>query len=458
MKTLEKINHSKELFAVILIGIFLLMLCLNFLTPYLSDDFDYKYSYATGEPISGPLDIFPSMAAHRNILGGRVVAHFFVQLFLWLPKWVFNLVNAFMFTLLIYLIYRLSAPEKSVNNIYLFSVFGAVWYFELSFGQVNLWLDGSVNYLWACVFCLLYFVPLMRRYFEGKGLKNPAYIAMYLLYCLLFGAYSENGSLALIVLAVLILVLIRFKKNETVQWYYISGVALSGAGYMFLMTAPAVGAHRTALDLASVGNQFATVMSQYGELFPLLALYAVLMILALFRGTNREVLSRCGLFFLGSLIANFAMLAASYYADRSAAVPCVLLIVADGTLIFEMFRSSLKPYMLCLLAVMSLLTLFKVTEAAKDVYTCYRKVGLVEEYILDRKAAGETAVLAPIPFPESKYSALYGLIFLNQDDSDTFPNDAIKKYYGLDSILGFIPGNETIWRSGPLSGVFDSPH
>ena len=109
--------------ALILAAIFLLLLFCNHETDLVADDYRYCFSYADGSRITSVEQIFPSMAAHRSSMNGRVIAHFLVQLFLMLPKAVFNPVNALFFTLLVWLICRLAVRNGSVNNLLLLAVF-----------------------------------------------------------------------------------------------------------------------------------------------------------------------------------------------------------------------------------------------------------------------------------------------------------------------------------------------
>ena len=45
------------------------------------------------------------------------LSHFFVMLFLIGSKWIFNLVNAFLFVLLILSIYHLTSHKKACNSL-----------------------------------------------------------------------------------------------------------------------------------------------------------------------------------------------------------------------------------------------------------------------------------------------------------------------------------------------------
>ena len=97
------------LFVLILIaaGMYLL----NLHTPLMMDDYDYSFSWSTGERLTGVADVIASQAAHYRIWGGRSVAHTLVQLFLLWGKPLFNAVNTLMYLLLLAEICVLARPK-----------------------------------------------------------------------------------------------------------------------------------------------------------------------------------------------------------------------------------------------------------------------------------------------------------------------------------------------------------
>lgn len=133
MKTLRKMNGNKYLFYLLVAGIFGIMFLLNHYTFYAADDYSYMNSFATHKKIQTVWDIFPSMYAHAKGMNGRLVAHFFVQLFLLLPSGIFDVVNAVIFTMLILILYRYLFWNKKRNALALVSIFGLVWYFAPAF-------------------------------------------------------------------------------------------------------------------------------------------------------------------------------------------------------------------------------------------------------------------------------------------------------------------------------------
>ncbi len=189
--------ENQTLFGGVVAGLFLIMLLLNFLTFMHVDDYAYCFSFANKERIDSVLDIFPSMARHAQTMNGRVVAHFFVQLFLMMPKFIFNIVNASIFMLELWFIYRMANHQKPRNAMLFFIIACLIWYFTPAFGQTNLWLDGSCNYLWGVSFAMVCLYPYYRLYIDGTYHSKALYLLP--LFSFIVGAYSENHSFAAIV-------------------------------------------------------------------------------------------------------------------------------------------------------------------------------------------------------------------------------------------------------------------
>lgn len=165
---MEKSKLTSFALVFIFIAIFLIMLYCNIHTSLLTDDYTYMFDFTyissselSAHRISSLPQIIRSMAAHRIYMNGRVISHFFVQLFLLLPIWVFKLINPLVFSAEIFIIYKCSfnCTASKSNFIRLLIpcfAFSCIWIFQPAFGQVNLWLDGAINYLWAAVISLIF--------------------------------------------------------------------------------------------------------------------------------------------------------------------------------------------------------------------------------------------------------------------------------------------------------------
>ena len=152
--------------------LFFTALLFNHWTPYAADDYSYMFNLSDGSRMTSIGQIFSSLAVHYTKYGnGRLVSHFFVMLFLIGSKWIFNLVNAFLFVLLILSIYHLTSHKKACSLLLFFAIPTLLWLYMPAYGQIFLWLDGSINYMWGYLFALLFlsvYITLLR----GKSLLN----------------------------------------------------------------------------------------------------------------------------------------------------------------------------------------------------------------------------------------------------------------------------------------------
>ena len=160
-------------------AVFITVFLLSVLTPKYADDFCYTFSFATDRRIQSVADIFPSMATHRVLLNGRVVPHFFVQLFLMFPKAVFSVLNALQAVLLMLLSSRYLQSEGRTKCLVLLCGLFGIWIFSPSFGENYLWLDGAVNYSWALTALMLFLIPYGAAWLEIQARKVRLQKAVY---------------------------------------------------------------------------------------------------------------------------------------------------------------------------------------------------------------------------------------------------------------------------------------
>ena len=103
----NKYLNPKNIFIFLGIAVFLKMLVLNFLIPTASDDFYYATS-------SSILDALQHEYEHYLTWGGRSVVHFLVRVFLMMPKYIFNIANALVFTAFTLIIYIIANPQNTI--------------------------------------------------------------------------------------------------------------------------------------------------------------------------------------------------------------------------------------------------------------------------------------------------------------------------------------------------------
>lgn len=273
-----KIYTEKKSVLFVILAVFLIMTLLSFLTPMVADDYNYCYSFADGRRISSVGAIIESMIAHRNAVNGRIVAHSLVQLFLMLPKAVFNVANGLAAAVFVFLISLFSDAGSDKKNILvmLFSVL-SLWYFVPQFGEVFLWLDGAFNYGWAMLFSLLFVLPFYLE-FTGNRLKIQGWVKIvYAVLAFAAGAYSESISLAMLFTALCLFAGVRVQGAKTPR-FLTAALAAAFLGYIFMMLSPSELSGRTGeFSVSAVARNFEYIIQQ--TLTCLGGLYCVFMLI-----------------------------------------------------------------------------------------------------------------------------------------------------------------------------------
>ena len=433
----EKWNQARWLSLLLFAAIWLLLLFCNRHTALVADDFRYCFSFSDGSRMTRLAQIVPSMAAHRHSMNGRVVAHALVQLFLMLPKPVFNLLNALFFAALVRLICRPALQKGEHNALLAACVFGCLWVLQPEFGQVFLWLDGSVNYLWCAVFCLLWLLPWAESFLTGREPGRAAQLLL-ILFSLPVGAYSENASVALIFLALVFVALRLFYDKKSVPLWMTLSLLLAVCGFLFLMLAPATAANKAAEPrLAVLLGNFVETGAFYLRFWPLLFSFALFFFLAGKNGLDIRRRLLAAVYLLGSLAGHFVLTFALYCAGRSTYIGLVLLLTANALLFAPLLKTGAIKPLLALSALCLAFTVYFVAVGVPDILRTDYLLDFNQELIQTAAANGERVIEVPRPYAHTKYSALEGLPYLNTEDPSDWPNVYMAKYYGVDRIIGY---------------------
>ena len=432
---LLRFDRSRLAAALILTGVFLLLLFCNHETNLVADDYRYCFSFADGSRIVSVGQIFPSMAAHRQTMNGRVFAHFLAQLFLLLPKGVFNAANALMFAALVWLTGCMSGSRPGA--LLLLFVFGAVWCLQPGFGQVFLWLDGSVNYLWCAVLCLLWLLPWRTRFLSGRGLSGPG-AAAYIVFSFVVGAYSENSTVALAAMALLFLVLDFARGTKKPPLWALCSLAVLLAGFLYMMLAPAEGAAKSAeMRPAVLLANALEALRWYLRFWPLLLSLGLLFFLSRRSGMAGEKRLLALAYLFGSLAGQFVLAFAMYIGGRSTCISLILLLAANAVLFAPLAQTQYRrlPALLCALCLA--FTAYRVVIGVADIRRTHALLEYNEQLASACAAEGERVIQLPRPYAGTDYSALESLPYLNTEDPSDWPNVSMAKYYGVDQIIGY---------------------
>ncbi len=417
-------------------GIFLWMLACNLLTPYLVDDYNYMYSFSTGERIRSIWEIFPSMAVHAQDINGRLVAHWLAQFTFLFPGWVFDVVNAAIFTAQILMIERIArSKEEKSNGWMILASFAGVWLFQLGFGNINLWQDGSVNYLWSYFIGLLYLWPFAKRFLNGDSGLHRTVMPAYLLMSLLAGAYIEGTSVAMIAITGCLVLLQWYMEKKCPETWQFSALGLAIVGQITIYLAPAQWLKKASGSGSSLLYNILRSFGKYWDLRALIFLLAALIVIAWIAKVDRRRILFAVCLVIGTMASNFMMVFAVNYPERSVGNIVVLLVMADVLLLQELMKTEQwKSFAVCILMIAVLVLPKHLAVGALDIYNTYVQNKANVEHILESKAAGEQVVVIHNISINTQYSGAAQLRYIASDPT-IWPNNSMAKYYEVDAIV-----------------------
>ncbi len=443
----SKLKGTKKYFWIyvaICAAIFLILLFCNLRTPLLVDDYAYAFSFqsSTGEKqrIETVSDIFSSMNGHRLTLNGRIVAHFFVQLFVMLPSWLFDVLNSCVFVLELVLLTELGSifikaekRQKRKPVMLLFS-FAAVWIFQPVFGQVNLWLDGSINYLWAAVVSLGLMGIYLKMYREDDYHMNLPGKIGFLIYSFIVGAWCENAGGAVLLFEIAVICLLKVVKKRKIPLIAILSFEFTLAGFLLMATAPAELKNKTGeLNLGNLLAMLSDLFTKFQSFWLLWAMVGILLVVAFCSKVEKETLLMSIVITLTALAAGVCLIFGSYITERSLFFTIVLLVFVCCILINSLF-DSFNTQLLCMLCLVLLALPYYLFTGINDINTCYYAFINNEQEMIACAEAGEDTAEISYVYPNTKYTASYGLQYLDQSDPESWPNDSMAAYYGVETV------------------------
>lgn len=320
--TQEVKSKNKKICFGIMFGLMFFIVCgLTTLSPLVADDYAYSFIFGTEERVAGLGDIITSMTTHYIYWGGRVLAHGIAQLFLWLPKALFNVANAAMYTLLVYVIYRFGNTSKNISLKLLLGILVALWLCIPVFGQVVFWLTGSCNYFWS-VTVILAWVLQFKLQMDHPTQRSIGYGVAVTLLGFIAGAFSENTSAAGLLCAGLLMLYMLFLKIKWQAWM-ITSVVSGFLGWLFLILAPGNSARASLMEtgesfFGKYYNRFMTATQMLEEYcFVIIILFAMLLSIAIYQKVSKKAIYLSLIFALTALASNYAMVLSPTYPARA---------------------------------------------------------------------------------------------------------------------------------------------
>lgn len=422
--------------------VFVIMLLFNFLTPMLADDFYFAYAFDTGERLRSLSELIRSLSFHYQEWTGRVVVKFFAQGFTMLPGVVFDFCNAAAYLALGLVIYKLAVGQHSNRYDVLLLALIEIALFEVSpvFGQTNLWMCGACNYLWATLGCLgylLFWRLRMRAPFDAK----PWLSAVMMACGLLAGWLSENTSAGLLVCLVLCMGTVWLREHRLPLWMA-AGFAGTAAGFLIMILAPgnynradAAPDTRPLLTQAAVRFLQCTDMLK-STAMPLLLAFAALYTL-LWIGQRRMPLWP-GIFLLGGLASNYAMLLSPVYYERSTHGVLAFLVAACAACLAQIDTGVLRKGLAAITACLTVWCGFHLVEAGYDIASYWmmdrtRTQTIRSEIAVLERPLAETIISYGIE-PYTRWCGAYGLPDIRENGEDSLALGRAR-WYGVGTLI-----------------------
>ena len=433
------IHRNKSVFFVSLI-VFLILFLLSAMTPMVTDDYSYSFNWADWTRISSITQIFESMAAHRQLHNGRVFAHGLVQLFLFLPRMIYVIMNAGCGVLLCVLTARLIFTESETDQFFLL-LFGALFVisFTPAFGENYLWLDGSINYFWNIAFSFLFLLPFFMD-FLNRPLKESHWIVV--LRCFLAfwtGAYSESMSLVVLAIAVLLWIC-SWMRDRRCNMVFLTWILCSALGYLYLMMSPLTSELVGTLKTAALGYRFRELFRMITKylIWPYL-FFAVLLTLSVwFHAESRRILLSC-LLFLSGLASLASFLFSAYVVPRHFCFPVFFTMLSCLLLLSSLCGVEKVLYSRVAVAVVSVLFVLQFPVGVLDVAVSWHKQEVRLQQIQAALDAGEKSIVLENYYPYTSYAIPF---YADSKNASGWPNADIARYYGLDAVFGVDPPEE----------------
>ncbi len=415
------------------------MYVLNTYTPLIADDYNYSFVTGTGRRVKTVADVAFSQKLDYLHWGGRVFAHSLTQLFLIDGKKLFNVCNAFAFTLLTAtLTFHSSGRIKALSPLVFLASAASLFLFSPAFGSTFLWLDGSCNYLWMPMYVLLYLLPYRFQFDRSKPvIRDPLFCLVYFLAGVPAGWSLENLAVTTVALAVLAALLYYVKWRRIYLWNLCS-LAGSLIGASFLLFAPGN------LERMKVGNftvhfieNFVNITAFFFKSNTLLWPAAAL--LALWVCTGKESRARIGdvtFFYLtGMLISLYAMTLSPIFPAHARVTPVMFCVVAVASLFQQFdFSDMQRRELLAIFTVALISTLGTAYRFAyKDIVAYDRRVRARIEYMLTEKSKGRPDVTVPHVHACTRWCAGWALSDISENP-DHWTSAPVAQYYGLRSV------------------------
>ncbi len=429
------------LFCVVVFGA---MFLLNHNTPLLADDYVMSFNYVTGEKLNSLSNIFAFLFDLYYLWSGRIFIHFLIHWMTIIDKNIFDVINAFFYVYLLFLVYRLSNHNLSnfkAIPVLSFIIF-LIWFFSPVFGSTILWRAGSPNYLWNTCF-ILTAMHLLTDEATGRRLISDSFFSITMMFILGFiaGMAQENTSGAMLLYMISIYLVFRILNYH---WKYWMTALLGGAwtGFCLMVLAPGNLIRSNNFPELGFVSRLSMVLYRINlDFIPLFGLILLLTILVTYRWhLKRFDFSRIPLitilFVFCSLSACLVMILTNWYPQRASFGAVVFLIVGAAAIFsrtLEFYPRLIWVVPFSFIFLVAFIISFII--AYQDISVSNKAWTKRLEFIGLARQNHSSELTVDRIMSSSRFNPFSQVVDLSTE-SDGWPNYFIAKYYEISSIKG----------------------
>jgi hypothetical protein len=423
---------------------------LNWITPYIGDDYPLSFIFGTTQRLSSLSDIFTSSYNEYMIYGGRSIAYFITQVFLLIgEKYIFNIMNTVIYYLFIYLVYfHVKGTIKNIKFSYFIIINIMFWFLVPAWGEVFLWIIGSCVYLWTTTFILLFLIPYKKKCDDPKYRINTILSFLFLPVGIFAGWSVENSGAAGLFFLILYFIL-KVNKKERVSLFEILGCIGFIIGFVFLIAAPG---NYGRMDITRINNQnemfIIFIIKNFlraskkilsNEIYFLASLLILLGFDLIFHIKNKlNSFTWCCL--IAGLAGIYSMILSPIFGMRTCFITVVFFVIALLS-IFEQIREKIpeitkrnKNIIFLLVIIGSGSSLISASQQIWDIHLLWKER---RQYISLQKEMGNFDIKLEIynAYFRDKHAVLYECPDVTKDPTSLL-NKTMAAYYGVKTISG----------------------
>lgn len=431
-------QHPKwELFGILffIVVMAILMFRLNQPTPWVVDDILKSDSV---KHFHSARDYFNSLWGFYFNWGGRIWGEFFADLFLSIPKKIFNIINTIGYLVFVGLIYvnitgkiKFSPSLFVLINFLLFACLPA-------FGQDILWISGTANYMWSSLIPLLY-MAFWRFYLhkERRWMNSIPGVIILMCFGILAGWSNEKVSVSLILLAAGYMWLYREKYN-IIPRFAKTGVVSLVIGSLLLWLAPGnfvrfATEHHSRSIIHMIGNVFHNIGALFDLESTLLLIIAFVLLMFFIKTTRKKI---AALFMAAGVMSAVSMSVVGGISGRVFLGCVVLMVIAVGLLYDEWNDTLTIRKCRCFLMIALLLGMHTLYSDARTGIQDYANRWNQNLAIIQmEKGKGNLDVYVNPVTPKNKFCATYELDDIKpKEENQHWLNKGVAHAFGLHTI------------------------